>query len=297
MAWTTSDLLTTVKNRQMFPDASTGSLSPAALLQMGTEELHITLIPMIIGAREKYYETYTDTAYSSSVTTLSLPNRAIGGTTSLIQYINTPYIKPLNPIDPTGVNTLETSPVPLGFYFQNNSIIPYPPPSTSSAGYIRIRWQQRPNRLEQITNCAQITGFDGTSVVTCAPVSTWTTANIFDFIPQIASQATPYNINAVITGISSTTMTFTLSTAQAALVKIGDWIALAEYTPIPEIPFEFQPVLAQAIAVKGLESINDQVGLQTAVPKLMAYMQSAVKLITQRDQEGQKKVVSGWRML
>ncbi len=295
MAWTTTDLLDTIKNRQMLPDASSGSLSPAVLLQFATEELQLKLATIILGAREKYYETYQDTSVTTSVTSVPIVARAIGNVISSVQYINYPYIRPLEPIDPVQANSLYPVAAPTNFYFENNSIVIYPPPASNS-WTLRQRYFQRPSRLELTSNCAQITAFNsGTGVATCTPVSTWTTSNIFDFIPQTASQATPYNLDTVLTGISATTMTFTLTAAQAALVSVGDWIALAEYTPIPEIPFEFSVVLAQATACKALEAINDQTGLANAKVALSEYMEFATKLITPRDQQGKKKVVSGWR--
>lgn len=297
MAWTTADLLTSIKNRQMFPDASTGSLSSPVLLQYATDELLIVLVPLIMKMREKYYETYQDTAYSTATASLPIPARAIGGTISVCQYLYGTDIRPLEPIDPCDVGSTITAITPNNFYFQNNAIIPYPPPQTAY-GTIRLRYFQRPSRLEQTSNCAQITAFNAmTGVATCTPPSTWTTSNTYDFVPQTASQATPYNLNSVITGISSTTMSFTLTAAQAALVNVGDWIALAEYTPIAEIPFEMQAVLAQATCVRGLAAFGDAEKLAQAKQDLADYLKSALDLLTPRDALGKKKVVANWRSM
>lgn len=298
MAWTTADLLTSIKNRAMFPDASTGSLSPSALLQYATEELHSLIVPSIMKIREKYYETYQDTAYSTATTTLAIPARSIGGTLSAVQFLYGPDIRPLEPIDPCDIITTVQSMTPECFYYQNNSIVPYPPPLTSY-GTIRMRYFQRPNRLEQISNCTQITAFNSTTMVaTCTPPTTWTTANIFDFIPQTASQATPYNINCTISAISSTTMTFNLTTAQAALVTVGDWIALAEYTPIPEIPFELSPLLSQATVIRGLAAFGDTAKKSDESTELQnKYLPNAIELLSPRTILGKKKVVGNWRRL
>lgn len=295
MSWTTADLLTAIKNSQMFPDASTGSLSSAALLQYATEELHITIAPMILAVREKYYETYQDTAYTTATTSIAIPARALGGAVSVVQYLFGTDIRSLEPIDPGNMSTTQGTIEPTNFYFQNNSIIPYPSPN-GSQGTLRQRYFQRPNRLEQISNCAQITAFNsGTKVATCTPPSTWTTSNTFDFIPQTASQATPYNLGSVISAISATTITFTLTAAQAALVNVGDWIALAEFTPIPEMPFELQPVLVQATCCRALGALNDQTALATAKAILKELMDKGTRLLTPRDQGGNKRVVSNWR--
>ncbi len=54
-------------------------------------------------------------------------------------------------------------------------------------------------------------------------------------------------------------------------------------------------ILAQATACKALEAIKDMPGLQAAAEKLAQYQKAAVNLMTPRDQNGPKKVLSGWR--
>lgn len=292
MGWTTTDLLSTIKNREMFPDASTGSLSSDTLLEFATEELYITLVPMILGAREKYYETSTTFNYTTSTTTRDIPQRSIGGTIALVQYSYGTYVYPLEPIDPREVSTTTPSAQPVNFYFQNNSIVFYPPPNANQ-GTITLRYFQRPSRLALTSECAQITAVDtNTGVVTAVVPMDWTQSNTFDFIPNVSAQATPYGLDSTVSSISGTSMTFVSLPAAAA---VGDWIALSNYTPIPEIPFEFQPVLAQATAVRALGAINDATGLVNAKQDLAMFMQSAIKLLTPRNTEGLKKVVSGWR--
>lgn len=292
-SWTTADLLNTVLNRQMFPTASTGSLSPLVLLQFATEELYITLLPAIMSARAKYYETTQDTLITDLTPTIAIPSRAVNGAISAVQYTFGDDVCVLNPIDAWGISTTTPNNFPTNYYFQNNTIYLYPPP-TGTNGTLTLRYFQRPSRLALISDCAQITAYNSeTGVATFSAVpSTWTTSDLFDFVPQVASQATPYGINSAISAISGTTITFSSSPTG---VNVGDWIALAEYTPIPEIPFEFQAVLAQATAVKALEAINDPIALPIAQSKLNAYLQSMVQSVTPRDQTGLKKVVSGWR--
>ncbi len=299
MSYTTLDLLSSVKVRAMFPDASTGSLSSASLLNLATEELHSSLVPMIMSVREKYYETYQDTAMAAAQAIYPIPTRAIGGVLSVVQYILNNYVMNLQPIDPNAITTTDSGLTPRGFYFQNNNIVLYPTPNVTQ-GTIRMRYYQRPSRLEQTINCAQITSFDTNALTaTCSAVpSTWANGTVVDFIPAVIPYQ-PYGLNSVISGVTSGVITFsalpTTSSNGAAVLTAGDWIALAEYTPIPEVPFEFFAALAQATACKGLEAIGDQQNLGIAEQKLEAYLQSALKLVTPRDQNGTKKVVSAWR--
>lgn len=298
MAWTTSDLLTAIKNSQMFPDASANSLSSDSLLQFATEELYITVLPMIQGIREKYYEKYVDTAYSASTPTLTIPKRSIGQTLSVVQFLVSGDVRPLEPIDPGSITSTQGSNWPSNFYFENNSIVLYPPPNASN-GTVRMRYFQRPSRLTQVTNCAQITAFDPvTGIVSCNALSSWVPSNTYDFVPQNPSQATPYGLDSVPVAITpGVSMTFNLSPADLAKVTVGDWISLSEYTPIPEVPFELQAVLMQATSCRGLAAINDQTALGSAKAILQEYMSAATKLLTPRDVGGKKIVTSNWMRL
>lgn len=293
MSYTTLDLLSSVKVRAMIPDASTGSLSSANLLNLATEELHIALVPLILSVREKYYETYHDTAVIAGMGAIPIPSRAIGGVLSVVQYLLNGAVYPLNPIDPNAISTTNTGSFPRGIYFENNSIVVYPTQDTPQ-GTVRQRYYQRPSRLEQTSNCAQVTSFDTIGLTaTCSGgvPSTWASGTVVDFIPH-GIPYTPYGLDSAVTGVSGSVISF--SSLPSALA-VGDWIALAEYTPIPEVPFEFFPVLAQATACKALEAVGDLQNLQFAQPKLQAYIEAALKLVTPRDQNATKKVVSGWR--
>ncbi len=295
--WTTTDLLTSIKARAMFPDASSGSLGTATLLNYATEELLITLVPMIIGVRQNYYETYTDTTITNGLTKIAVPTRAIGGALASVQYIRNTEVRQMLPIDPSTVTTTQLSSYPTNYYFQNNDIVPYPLPA-SAQGVIRQRYFQRPSRLEQTANCAQITAVDATTVTCSAIPTSWAIGNAVDFVPGTVEKATPYGLASAITNISSTVITFTatpVDSAGASLVTVGDWVALAGYTPIPEVPFEFQSILAQASACRGLEAIKDIAGLQNALQTLEKNQSAATKLMTPRDQQGPRKVLSGWR--
>lgn len=295
--WTTSDLLTSIKTRAMLPDASSGSLGTATLLNFASDELLITLVPMITSVRANYFETFSDTTVTSSLTKIAVPSRAIGSVLSSVLYIRSQDVRQMLPIDPSTVTTTQTSAYPTNYYFQNNDIVPYPLPG-SIDGTIRLRYFQRPSRLEQTINCAQITAYDATTVTCSAIPSTWAIGNTVDFIPKNQNRSTPYGIDTAITNVSSTVITFAatpVDSSGTSLVTVGDWVALSEYTPIPEVPFEFQAILAQAAACKALEAIKDQAGLANAKEVLNGYMTAALKLMTPRDQNGPRKIVSNWR--
>lgn len=297
-AYTTTDLIKTVRVRGMFPDASQGTLSPDNILMIASEELRLSIVPMIMSAREKYYETFVDYPMVANQSIYAIPQRAVGSIASVVQFIINQNVTTLNPFDPHAAATTVAGMYPKAFYFENDHIVIYPTPSASS-GTIRVRYFQRPSLLEQTINCAQIVSLDqpnGTVTVSTYP-SAWASGMKVDFVNNNTPH-TPYAIDTEIVQISAGNVisfgTLPLNREGNLAVAKYDWLALAGYTPLPEIMSEFFPLLAQSTVVKLLEALGDP-GLDKARSKLAEYGSNALKLITPRDQWGLKKVKSDWR--
>lgn len=297
--YTTQDLIKSVRVRGMFPDASQGSLSPENILLLASEELRLNIVPLILSAREKYYETYVEYPLVANQSIYAIPDRAIGGLASMVQFIINEAITNLTPFDPNAAATTMAGMFPKGFYFENDHIVIYPTPS-SSAGTIRIRYFQRPSLLEQTSNCAQITEVDSVNgTVTCSSIPTsWASGMKVDFINNNTPH-TPYGVDSEIQNIAAgNVISFgTLPTNREGLlaVKKYDWLALAGYTPLPEIMSEFFVLLAQHTVVRLQEALSDNEAKAKAKEDLKEFRQAALKLITPRDQWGLKKVKSDWR--
>ncbi len=297
--YTTADLLTAVKLGCMLPDASSGSFSSAALLSYATMELQGPIMTLIMEAREKYYMTSVDYTVTANQQFYSIPERAAGGIIAQAQYLWGNQINELPAIDPREIYSSSTG-TPRAVMFQNNYLVLYPIP-TQTTGTLRLYYFQRPSTLEQTLNCAQITSI-GSGVVTCSSVPTsWTTGTQLDWIPATLPY-TPYGLNTVVGGVSGNDITLTIPTAGQTSVAtptpapaVGDWLALAEYTPIPELLRELFVVLVQGTICRVLEAAGDQEKLAQAQQKLASYAEAAKRAIQPRDQGSNKKIVSGWR--
>jgi hypothetical protein len=301
-AYTTLDLIKSVRVRGMLPDASEGSFSADNILLLASEELRLNIVPLILSVREKYYETYTDVALESGKGMYKIPERAIGGLLTSVQYIVNQAVTNLNPVEANAVATTNSGLYPRAFYFENDHVVIYPTPN-STQGDLRLRYPQRPSILTQTINAAQITAVDASleTVTVSTYPSTWAPAMVIDFISNI-NPYTPYGIETSINNITANNSDFTFSFVDLPYdrdgniqVKVGDWIALAGYTPLPEIMSEFFPLLAQATAVKCFEANGDEKNMAMAASKLKYYSDTAIKLITPRDQYGNKKIKSDWR--
>ena len=295
-SYTTTDLLSSIRQRGSIPTSSNSANvnNTANLLVLATEELHTSLLPLLMATRAEFYVAPSpdDQAITASQSAYPMSSRAIGMVLRDVQVVDGTGVRSLSEIPSENVSTTATGPVEH-YYLQHNNVILYPTPSTTS-GTLRLRYYLRPNRLAATTDCAQITAINtSTFTVTVSAIpSTWVTGNIFDLICAKA----PYQCRAIdqtSTTVAGTSITFA---ALPTGLVVGDWLALAEYTPIPQVPFEFQPVLAQMTVVKALEALGDNDGVKRAEKALDTLQQKALTLVTPRNHgEPKRVVVPRWR--
>lgn len=303
---TTLDLIKSIRVRGMFPDASKGTLSAENILLVASEELKMSIVPLIMSVREKYYETFIDYNIESGRSIYDIPKRATGSIATLVQYLRDTFVSNLLPIDPCDVNGTNQGAYPRGFYFENDKIVIYPTPDTSQ-GSIRIRYCQRPSNLCETSSSCQITEVDyanATITVTAIPED-WSSGELVDFISN-RSPYTPYSIdqeisvisidnNAPTTGQTISFSSLPLDRESRQIVSVGDWISRAETTPLPEIIDDFFPVLVMATICRLHDALGDDQRLATAKGEYEYLSKSLVKLLTPRDQWGHKIVKSNWR--
>lgn len=293
-AYTTTDFLNSVRQRGGIPTSTnTNNVNNTTnLLALATEELHIKLLPLIMSVREEFYVATTDYTIVAGTAAYAIPSRASGMVLRDIQLVSGTMVWQLEPIGPEDVSTTMQG-TPTSYYLQHNNIVLYPTPS-SAYGTLRVTYYSRPNRLAPTSACAQITAINtSTFTVTVAAVpSTMATAVTVDLI----GAAVPYVTRAADSAIVSATATTITFASLPSDLAVGDWVALAEYSPIPQIPHEFQPVLAQMTAVKALESIGDLNGSANARKDLETLTKYALQMITPRNHGVGRKIINrNWR--
>jgi len=296
VSYTTSDFLTAVQLRGSIPATTNTSNvnNTTNLLLLGTDELLIKLLPLLMSAREEFYVTHADYTISQNQASYPIPYRAVGQVVRDIHILNGNAVYKLAPIQREYLTTTTTGDV-LGYYFEGNNIVLYPTPGSSTQGTLRVGYFRRPSQLAQTSSCAQITAVSlSTNTVTVSAYpSSWGIGTVVDFIHALPPYDCP-GIDYTITGISGSNITFSSLPTDAlgnSLVYANDWLALAEYTPIPQVPREFQPVLAQMVVVRVLKSQGDAAAVQMAQQELQMMQGAALGMVTQRDEGAGKKVV------
>lgn len=229
-------------------------MSPAQILEYATEELRSYVTAFLKGIREEFIIVLLDIAVTGGV--VPAPPRAVGAALRTIGWVESNgRERPLPRIEPENAGSLEgqTADHPRGYMFQGNNFILLPAPTS---GTLRLRYQQRPGQLVEVTSCAQITDIDtDTFTLTFAGIPpAFTDAVLYDMV-----SSTP---NFVALGIDQ--QPFTVSPTEIVFeslpegLAIGDWLCLAGETCIPQVPTEVFDLLAQAAAYKIAQSTGSQ---------------------------------------
>lgn len=292
--YTTDSLLETTRTDCLTPEAD-ALFTDTRLLSMLTFEQMTTIVPQIMTAQEEYFVHVTDIALDSNETAYDMPERAIGKKLRDVSLVDTSgneiYLSRLNPSDTkfySQINNAGSSSWTEVFYLQNNSVMLLPGvPSTYAS--LRLRWYRRPSNLCATTDAAQITVIDtNTNTITVdALPSTMIVGETVDFIDSTPSFDSLED-DAAITVVANQDVTF------ASLpdgLAVGDWISLAGTTPIPQLPYEAHPVLAQLGACKALEAMGDS-NVKMAWARYQQMADALFKMITPRTDAPAQKIVS-----
>lgn len=287
MAYTTSELLDSINRKSFLPVGQT-TFTSAEILSIADEQTLTTITPALLTVKEEFLVYHTDFAITANKNAYDIPVRAVGLNIREIAIVDGDTIDPDFPrIEPEEVVS-GASGTPRGFYLKNNQVILYPTPSTTSKT-LRVYFFLRPSELVVTSDAAVISAINtGTNTITVSSIpSTWVTGNTFDLIKQDGGQE-PLVIDQSSTTVSGTDITF--ATLPSTL-RIGDYVAIAGKTPLVQLPAEFRPILAQAVAAEILEDQN-QPGAEKAAKKLTEMIAAVQKLITPRVQGADRVIVN-----
>lgn len=301
--FTNNGLLSSIKRRGMIP-ASSFTFTDDQLLAFLNDEMLSRLVPAIKSVREEFFVNVKDVTIVSGQQAYDIPSRAVGNQLRDLSLVDSAGKESsLARIEPSFMKEAGVVQLPyntMGYYWQGNQVMLYPIPS-GTVYSLRQRYERRPNDLVATTQCAKIASINtGTKTVTTVdpavdttvgnPSLLWTNANILDFIQG----RPPFNSLAddqAVTTVASNSITFT-NTLPTGLV-VGDWVAYAGQTPVPQIPYEGFMVLAELALARVLESMDDvsPSGAPMARNQAEAMMQEFLKLISPRTAGTPQKIV------
>lgn len=303
--YTNEDLLRSIKLGCMVP-VDQIALSDEDILFLASEELELDVISSVLKAREEYY-VYSIDIPKNSTGRYQIPSRA---TASRLRSV---FLKDSN-------NTLykcaQISPdaVPLVqnyynqgiydpmFYIENDEVVFVNDTAQSiDASTVVLKYYLEPNTLVLPERCLKITGIDtntGTINVEERQVpENLEPSGLIDFIQYKPSNKIK-SMDVTIVSVSSNTPV----NSQKYIVvdpadipddlEVGDWIASAGESPVPQLVANLRPLLTQSTICRILESQGDNNNIAVAIKKLDKMVSGMKTLVQDRAEGNSQKIVN-----
>lgn len=262
---------------------SNSTFTAPKIINLASRELQTALIKQILSVRQGYYLTYVD--YETNATGLyPIPVDSIAAAVENIELVQEPSIIQVNIVEESEqFATNAATSTSYGFFIRGNSIqiLPFP-----SGGVVRVWYSRRPSVLVPTLNAGLITNIAGSVYTLAAAPDTFLVGQPID---GVQSQPTfeMYGTQ-VITNVSG--VDITLDAEIEGLVP-GDYLAIHNQTPIPQIPVEFRPLLEQRTVVKIYEIQGYMDKMKAAQEKLEELEVDLFSLISPRV-KSQSKVIN-----
>lgn len=295
---TTNGLIRSVRTRGSIP-SDTATYTDEVIIDILNEEIDVGLLSSIMTNSEEYLVTYSDVDIVTDVTKYKIPYRAVGNKLRDVFLLdagnNFFECTRVSLEDQSGFNGMNTNyRASLNQFFVEGDGVVFRNTGLSNFTKIRFYYYLRPNKLVLEESSCQITAINPTTGV----ISVSNLPTSFSTLPEIdfIANKTPNKIisfDIAITAVSLLTNPKTITLLAANIpsdLAVGDWVCKAEETPIPNIPTEWQPVLAQRTAVFLMESMGDTEGLGNAKTKLAQMEKSVIEMTDNRVEGAPQKI-------
>lgn len=273
-------MISAIKIKGSFP-TSDNLFSNDDYLTILNMQMKLDIQPLLLTLSEEFFLMSKDFTIAPNIT-YRIPSRAIGAKIRDLQYIdgsnNVTHIPRIFEEDRDSN--------PRGYYVIRNSV---ELSNDMTSNTLRMKYFGRPNALVLPVSCGQVTSIDSAVQVTVSSLpTTIVTSALCDFVQN----NNPYDLldyDLSVVGVSGTSVTFTsLPTGLA----VGDWLCLAQQSPVPMIPDELHPVLIQSALVSALSSKKDK-AVQYESGVLAQYKLDAIKMLDPRVENDSIKFRSG----
>lgn len=297
MPWTTTELLAEVRRTGQLPTASTSSLSDADLMAQGDRAMQAAMVPLVLRLQEEFFVIRTSVTLTAGVAQVAIPRRSVGSRVRDVYYVRGGQRTPLPRLRPEQVADYITNATgqPYGFYLDAANLVLVPAPA--AADTLEIAFYTRPGRFVSTTVARQITVVAAdtpTAGRTRLSFASWTpssTSSGFDVI----SAKPPFEYRALDMApgtIAATSIDFATSSL-ITTPAVGDWLTVADESPVMQVPVEAQPLLVQRTSEYVLRSLGylEEAG---AAAQLGDQMQSdLVSVLTPRTDGSPRRVTGG----
>lgn len=293
---TSSKLVNSVRQRAMIPN-DTSTYTDQDILDILNEEIDVGLLSTLMSLNEEHLVTYEDQNLERNKVRYKMPYRSVANKLRDVAIVGGDQRGShyeLSRISLEELADYRNNYVTFDedvFYVEGNEIVLVQ--SDLRAGdHIRMYFYLRPNVIVTEDKVGKITSIDrNTGVITVSNYpQTFSNLQQMDFVSHRSpNKILSYDITPTSTDSVTKTMTFSTDLIPEDL-QIGDYLCLAEETPVPNLPTEMHPILAQRAAIFILEALGDTEGLANAEKKLKKMEEATMQIIDSRVEGAPEKI-------
>jgi len=300
VAYTSDDLITEVRQSGAIPTATALGTLDADILRAADDEMRGVLLPELVRVREEFYERRLDTTIAANAYGMRVPDRAVASALRTVEWLPTSGAAPLKleRLEPERAQWYQSQANPTGnpwaFYMQGSRVMLVPVPQ--QAGTLRVRFMQRPGRLQLASTCRQITTV---AVGATTTVLTWTSGGTLGATPTVdVIKGTP-SFETIGSGIVATGNATTVTVANTSFIdgdapEVGDWVAPQDTSPVVQLPVELQPCVFQSATARLLKNLGRVQESQDAYSVAKDMLQQALLILAPRTAGNPQRIVGGW---
>lgn len=293
-------MVESVRNRTMTPD-DTSIFTDDQILDIIDEEMSAQVLDKLITLHGENLTVSVDIPRNDKGS-YDIPYRAVGNKLRDVSLVS-------------GSTVFELSQVSIGelpdysygedansyldkFYVENNKVKMIQP--SRQYDFIRVKYYLSPSYLTKTNKAGTISSIvidQNANTVTLSLSSVgknFTSTDKYDLVGYQAPnkiKAMDLNPTSLTTGTTGI-IVFSYSDISDVVddLQVGDYVTLAQETPVPNIPTEMHPLLAQAAAVQLLEALGDSEAMANAEKRMMKMSASIQELIDDRVELAPKKI-------
>ena len=294
-------MIESVRNRTMTPD-DTSIFTDDQILDILDEEMNMQVLDKLQKLHGDNLTTTVDLERNDEGE-YEIPYRALGNKLRDISLVNGNVLYELSQISigqlPDYTYGEDSNSYLDKFYVEHNKIKLIQ--NSRNYSKIRVKYYLRPNVLTKKEKAGVISDIAIDKLLGTVTLSLSQVGKNFNESSEydLVAFRSPNNIKAFDLTPQSLTISGNVGSIVLSLeelngvensIKRGDFITIAEETPVPNIPTEMHPLLAQAAAVQLLEALGDTEAFNTAEKRLDKMTQASQELIDDRVELAPKKI-------
>jgi hypothetical protein len=285
MTTTSEEFLADVKRLITVP-ANQYRLDNAGFLAFGNRKTQDTLVPVIDSLQQEYFVTTSTVPILTGINEYAIPSRALGRKMRDVKLVSPSGGRSDFPkIAVEREQFYRVGGSPFGFYFYGDRIRVVPVPAAD--GYsLQLWWFLGPSKLVLSSAAAVVTAIN-TDVVTVAAVpSNIVAGSIVDFVQGVGGNSTIGYDKTVVSIVGNDISFATGDVPTLPALAAGDYISLAQTSPVLQIPDSAVPYLVTLTAMEVLQSIGDYEG-HAALKETRDTQEKNLKMLLEPRVEGE----------